>query len=105
MHFGLTFLWLLFGCGVYWHPPDYSGMERKSFKLALIFAGAYLFAITILHIFPELFADQDFSLLHGPVYSIGLFAATGAGLYVFRDRAMVTSMIMAAMGWATVSGP
>lgn len=47
------------------------GWNEKSFKLALIFAGAYLFAITILHIFPELFANQE------SAYFMGLYILLG----------------------------
>ena len=36
--------------------PDFS---KKHFKLGLVFAGAYLFAITIIHIMPELFSQAD----------------------------------------------
>ena len=31
----------------------------KDFKLVLVFAGSYLFSITILHILPELFANRE----------------------------------------------
>lgn len=47
------------------------GWNEKSFKLALIFAGAYLFAITILHIFPELFANKE------SAYFMGLYILLG----------------------------
>jgi len=43
----------------------------NSFKMALIFAGSYLFSITILHIFPELFADR------GSAYYMGLYILLG----------------------------
>jgi zinc transporter ZupT len=45
--------------------------KEKDFKLALIFAGSYLFSITILHIFPELFADQ------ASAYFMGLYILLG----------------------------
>ena len=45
--------------------------NEKSFKLSLIFAGAYLFAITILHIFPELFANKE------SAYFMGLYILLG----------------------------
>lgn len=32
--------------------------KEKYFKFLLVFAGSYLFSITILHILPELFADR-----------------------------------------------
>ena len=47
------------------------GWNEKSFKLALVFAGAYLFAITILHIFPELFANKE------SAYFMGLYILIG----------------------------
>lgn len=45
--------------------------KEKDFKLALIFAGSYLFSITILHILPELFAD------HESAYYMGLYILLG----------------------------
>lgn len=42
--------------------------ERRYFKLVLVFAGSYLFAITVLHILPELFVGTD--------------NATNMGLYI-----------------------
>jgi len=45
--------------------------NESSFKMALVFAGAYLFSITILHIFPELFADN------GSAYYMGLYILLG----------------------------
>lgn len=45
--------------------------KERDFKLALIFAGSYLFSITILHIFPELFADHD------SAYYMGLYILLG----------------------------
>jgi len=45
--------------------------NEKDFKLGLIFAGAYLFSITILHLLPELFADHD------SAYYMGLFILLG----------------------------
>jgi len=33
--------------------------EGKSFKLSLIFAGAYLFSITIIHIIPEVYSNPN----------------------------------------------
>ena len=43
--------------------------KEKYFKLLLVFAGSYLFSITILHIIPELFAgayDTAYELALGP---------------------------------------
>ncbi len=45
--------------------------KEKDFKMALIFAGAYLFSITILHLLPELFADHD------SAYFMGLYILLG----------------------------
>jgi len=45
--------------------------REKDFKLVLVFAGSYLFSITILHILPELFADK------GSAYSMGLYILLG----------------------------
>jgi zinc and cadmium transporter len=48
-----------------------SKWREKDFKLVLVFAGSYLFSITILHILPELFADKAFA------YSMGLYILLG----------------------------
>lgn len=45
--------------------------QDNSFKLMLVFAGSYLFSITLLHIFPELFADG------GSAYYMGLYILLG----------------------------
>ncbi|GAB3658187.1 ZIP family metal transporter [Echinicola sediminis] len=45
--------------------------KEKSFKLILVFAGSYLFSITVLHILPELFADA------GSAYFMGLYILIG----------------------------
>ncbi|GGZ19035.1 hypothetical protein GCM10007049_09170 [Echinicola pacifica] len=45
--------------------------QEKSFKLVLVFAGSYLFSITILHILPELFANPD------TAYYMGLYVLLG----------------------------
>jgi len=45
--------------------------NENSFKLVLVFAGAYLFSITVLHIFPELFVDN------GSAYYMGLYILLG----------------------------
>lgn len=45
--------------------------KEKNFKLVLVFAGSYLFSITVLHILPELFADQD------SAYFMGLYVLIG----------------------------
>lgn len=43
----------------------------RDFKLILVFAGSYLFSITILHILPELFADREYA------YFMGLYILLG----------------------------
>lgn len=48
-----------------------SGWKEKNFKMLLVFAGSYLFSITILHILPELFADKD------AAYAMGLYILLG----------------------------
>ncbi len=45
--------------------------REGDFKLVLIFAGSYLFSITILHILPELFADPN------SAYYMGLYILLG----------------------------
>ncbi|WP_186755800.1 ZIP family metal transporter [Echinicola salinicaeni] len=45
--------------------------KEKSFKLILVFAGSYLFSITVLHILPELFANRD------SAYYMGLYVLIG----------------------------
>lgn len=48
-----------------------SRWREKDFKLVLVFAGSYLFSITILHILPELFADRT------SAYAMGLYVLLG----------------------------
>ncbi|WP_194776699.1 ZIP family metal transporter [Pararhodonellum marinum] len=45
--------------------------EEKNFKLVLVFAGSYLFSITVLHILPELFANPNHA------YYMGLYVLLG----------------------------
>lgn len=45
--------------------------RERDFKLILVFAGSYLFSISILHILPELFADRDYA------YFMGLYILLG----------------------------
>jgi len=63
----LFFTPLLSGLLVYLIP----GGKTKSFKLLLVFAGAYLFGITVVHILPELYRGN------GEVELIGLFVLCG----------------------------
>lgn len=46
-------------------------LDKKNYKLALVFAGAYLFSVTIIHIMPELFSQAE-----NPT-SIGLYVLLG----------------------------
>ncbi len=55
------------GLSVYLFPK----FNQQTFKLLLVFAGSYLFSITILHILPELFATSS-----SPYYT-GLFVLVG----------------------------
>lgn len=63
----LFFTPLLSGLLVYLIP----GGRTKSFRLLLVFAGAYLFGITVVHILPELYRGN------GEVELIGLFVLCG----------------------------
>lgn len=58
---------LLSGLAVYLVPSG----RTKSFKLLLVFAGAYLFGITVVHILPELYINNS------EVELIGLFVLAG----------------------------
>jgi zinc transporter ZupT len=58
---------LLSGMLIYLIP----GGRTRNYKLLLVFAGAYLFAITVIHILPELY------LQHSGVRFIGLFVLAG----------------------------
>src|SRR5690554_3239683 len=48
-----------------------SQWKIKNFKLVLVFAGSYLFSITILHILPELFADTESAYFMGVYILLG----------------------------------
>jgi zinc transporter ZupT len=63
----LFFTPLISGFLVYFLPKG----KTKSFKLLLVFAGAYLFGITVVHILPELYRNS------GDVELIGLFVLAG----------------------------
>lgn len=63
----LFFTPLLSGLAVYLVP----GGMSKNFRLLLVFAGAYLFGITVVHILPELYIQ------HHEVPLIGLFVLAG----------------------------
>ena len=63
----LFFTPLLSGLLVYFIPSS----KNTNFKLILVFAGSYLFAITVTHILPELYTR------HQEVELIGLFVLAG----------------------------
>lgn len=63
----LFFTPLISGFLVYFLPKG----KTKSYKLLLVFAGAYLFGITVVHILPELYRNS------GDVELIGLFVLAG----------------------------
>jgi zinc transporter ZupT len=63
----LFFSPLLAGLLIYLIP----GGRTRNYKLLLVFAGAYLFAITVIHILPELYRQ------HSGVSFIGLFVLAG----------------------------
>jgi zinc transporter ZupT len=63
----LFFTPLLSGLAVYLLPSG----KGKNFKLLLVFAGAYLFSITVIHILPELYIQNK------EVELIGLFVLAG----------------------------
>jgi zinc transporter ZupT len=63
----LFFTPLLAGLAIYLLPAG----RMRNFKLLLVFAGAYLFGITVVHILPELYRQN------GEVELIGLFVLAG----------------------------
>ncbi len=50
-----------------------SDVKKGIYKLSLVFAGAYLFAITVIHILPELFHDAKDPTTAGIYVLIGFF--------------------------------
>jgi zinc transporter ZupT len=58
---------LLSGLAIYLLPKG----KNRNFKLLLVFAGAYLFSITVIHILPELYSKND------EFEMIGLFVLGG----------------------------
>jgi len=50
---------------------QFLGYDSKSIRLPLVFAGSYLFSVTLIHILPELFS------LAGNPFQIGLFVLVG----------------------------
>jgi len=71
----LFFTPLLSGLLIYLVPKG----KRTNFKLLLVFAGSYLFAITVIHILPELYTT------HANFQFIGLFVLAGFFLQQLLD--------------------
>jgi zinc transporter ZupT len=65
----LFFTPLLSGLAIYLVPKG----KNKSFRLMLAFAGSYLFAITVIHILPELYRQSIGEELIGLFVLIGFF--------------------------------
>ncbi|WP_332913216.1 hypothetical protein [Algoriphagus boritolerans] len=79
---GINFLLLFFtamiaGLLVFIFPS----FREKYFKLLLVFAGSYLFSITILHIIPELF-DSGYTSTYGALYLDRVFIPADFGVLV-----------------------
>jgi zinc transporter ZupT len=64
---------LLAGLVAFYIPKISSG----SYKLLLVFAGSYLFSITVIHIFPELFSESTNPGLIGICVLVGFFIQQG----------------------------
>ena len=71
----IILFFIAFAAGmVAFYVPKISG---ENYKLWLVFAGAYLFSITLVHIFPELFQQQTSAALIGISVLIGFFLQQG----------------------------
>ncbi|SMD42867.1 hypothetical protein SAMN00777080_1434 [Aquiflexum balticum DSM 16537] len=68
LNFILLFATAMVAGGLAYFIPSW---EERYFKLVLVFAGSYLFAITVLHILPELFVES------GDATKMGLFILLG----------------------------
>lgn len=68
LNFILLFATAMVAGGLAYFIPSW---EERYFKLVLVFAGSYLFAITVLHILPELFVES------GDATNMGLFILLG----------------------------
>jgi zinc transporter ZupT len=68
VNFILLFVTAMVAGGLAYFIPSW---EERYFKLVLVFAGSYLFAITVLHILPELFVES------GDSTKMGLFILLG----------------------------
>ena len=62
LNFILLFVTAMVAGGLAYFIPSW---EERYFKLVLVFAGSYLFAITVLHILPELFVESGDSTKMG----------------------------------------
>lgn len=49
------------------------GVQNRNYKLLLVFAGAYLFAITVIHVFPSLYHNGQHAEVIGLFVLIGFF--------------------------------
>jgi len=54
-YFLLWFTVMVSGISVFF----FSGMKARALKLLLAFSGAYLFALCVLHLIPEVYRHQD----------------------------------------------
>ena len=66
----LLFISALLGGALIYLMPEQKG---NGFKLSLIFAGAYLFSITIIHIIPEIFSHPQGGVNAGIFMLLGFF--------------------------------
>ena len=70
LNFTLLFLTAMIAGGLAYFIPSW---EERYFKLVLVFAGSYLFAITVLHILPELFVESSNATKMGLYILLGFF--------------------------------
>lgn len=84
--------------------------KQENFRLALVFAGGYLFAITILHIIPGLFISGSGSFQTGIFVLVGFFLQQGLeylssgvehGHFHIHDKGHHHDM---AFGWSILAG-
>jgi zinc transporter ZupT len=71
--FILFFVALIAGAVAFYIPK----INTDTYKLLLVFAGSYLFSITIVHIFPDLFAQAAQPALLGVCVLVGFFLQQG----------------------------
>ncbi|MFD2200480.1 zinc permease [Shivajiella indica] len=70
LNFTLLFITAMLAGGLAYFIPKW---EERYFKLVLVFAGSYLFAITVLHILPELFVESHNATQMGLYILLGFF--------------------------------